>query len=95
MKRYYVYILTSKENTALYIGVTNDLRRRLIEHKNEIADGFTKRYHLHKLVYYEKYSEINDAISREKQLKGWSRRKKNALIEKRNPDWDDWGREGY
>ena len=93
MKRYYVYILTSKENTALYIGVTNDLRRRLNEHKNEIADGFTKRYHLHKLVYYEKYSEINDAISREKQLKGWSRRKKNALIEKRNPDWDDWGKE--
>ena len=95
MTRYYVYILTSKENTALYIGVTNDLRRRLIEHKNELADGFTKRYHLHKLVYYEEYSEINDAISREKQLKGWSRRKKNALIEKRNPDWDDWGREGY
>ena len=95
MTRYYVYILTSKENTALYIGVTNDLRRRLIEHKNELADGFTKRYHLHKLVYYEEFSEINDAISREKQLKGWSRRKKNALIEKRNPDWDDWGREGY
>ncbi len=95
MTRYYVYILTSKENTALYVGVTNDLRRRLIEHKNELADGFTKRYHLHKLVYYEEYSEINDAISREKQLKGWSRRKKNALIEKRNPDWDDWGREGY
>ena len=95
MTRYYVYILTSKENTALYVGVTNDLRRRLIEHKNELADGFTKRYHLHKLMYYEEYSEINDAISREKQLKGWSRRKKNALIEKRNPDWDDWGREGY
>ena len=95
MTRYYVYILTSKENTALYVGVTNDLRRRLIEHKNELADGFTKRYHLHKLVYYEEYSEINDAISREKQLKGWSRRKKNALIEKRNPDWDDWGREGH
>lgn len=95
MTRYYVYILTSKENTALYVGVTNDLRHRLIEHKNELADGFTKRYHLHKLVYYEEYSEINDAISREKQLKGWSRRKKNALIEKRNPDWDDWGREGY
>lgn len=95
MTRYYVYILTSKENTALYVGVTNDLRRRLIEHKNELADGFTKRYHLHKLVYYEEYSEINDAISREKQLKGWSRRKKNALIEKRNPDWDDCGREGY
>lgn len=69
MTRYYVYILTSKENTALYVGVTNDLRRRLIEHKNELADGFTKRYHLHKLVYYEEYSEINDAISREKQLK--------------------------
>ena len=65
MTRYYVYILTSKENTALYVGVTNDLRRRLIEHKNELADGFTKRYHLHKLVYYEEYSEINDAISRE------------------------------
>ena len=87
-------VLTSKENTTLYIGVTNDLRRRLHEHRNETADGFTKRYHLHKLVYYEEYSEISDAISREKQLKGWSRRKKNALIEKKNSEWNDWS-EGF
>ena len=87
---YYVYILTNKTNAVMYIGVTNDLRRRIYEHKSEQIEGFTKRYHVHRLVYYEEYHEINDAIAREKQLKGWKRDKKNALVETRNPDWDDW-----
>lgn len=91
---YYVYILTNKTDTVMYIGVTNDLRRRLYEHKNEQIEGFTKKYHVHKLVYFEEYSEINDAIAREKQLKRWVRAKKNWLVETKNPNWDDWG-EGF
>jgi len=87
---YYVYILTNKTDTVMYIGVTNDLQRRLCEHKNEQIEGFTKRYHVHKLVYYEEYHEINDAIAREKQLKGWKREKKNALVATKNPNLDDW-----
>ena len=87
---YYVYILTNKTDTVMYIGVTNDLQRRLYEHKNEQIEGFTKRYHVHKLVYYEEYHEINDAIAREKQLKGWKREKKNALVLAKNPNLDDW-----
>ena len=88
---YYVYILTNKTNSVMYIGVTNDLRRRLYEHKNEQLDGFTKKYHVHKLVYFEEYSEANDAIAREKQLKGWVRTKKNRIVEAKNPYWNDWG----
>ena len=91
---YYVYILTNKTDTVMYIGVTNDLRRRLYEHKNEQIEGFTKKYHVHKLVYFEEYSEVNDAIAREKQLKRWVRSKKNWLVETKNPNWDDWG-EGF
>ena len=91
---YYVYILTSKTDAVMYIGVTNDLHRRLYEHKNEQIEGFTKKYHVHKLVYFEEYSEINDAISREKQLKRWVRSKKNWLVETKNPNWDDWS-EGF
>ena len=91
---YYVYILTNKTDTVIYIGVTNDLRRRLYEHKNEQIEGFTKKYHVHKLVYFEEYSEVNDAIAREKQLKRWARSKKNWLVETKNPNWDDWG-EGF
>ncbi len=83
---YYVYILTSKNNRVLYIGVTNDLKRRIYEHKNEIVDGFTKRYHVHKLVYYEEYSSVEDAIHREKRLKGFSRAKKEELIATLNPE---------
>ncbi len=86
---YYVYILTNKTNKVIYIGVTNDLKRRLYEHKNELVDGFTKKYHIHKLVYYEAYQGIYDAISREKQLKGWLRIRKNELIETMNPEWRD------
>ena len=89
----FVYILTNKDNTIMYIGVTNDLKRRLLEHMDEKIDGFTKIYHVHKLVYFEEYSHINDAIAREKQLKGWIRVKKNTLVETRNPNWDDWGEE--
>ena len=91
---YFVYILTNASNKIMYIGVTNDLRRRLYEHKNEQIEGFTKKYHVHKLVCFEEYSGISDAISREKQLKGWLREKKNHLVETQNPNWDDWG-EGF
>ena len=87
--QYYVYILTNKNNRVMYIGVTNDLERRLYEHKQELVDGFTKRYHVHKLVYYEQSSDVRLAIQREKELKGWLRRKKNALVETMNPDWHD------
>ena len=86
---YFVYILTNKSNKVMYIGVTNDLRRRLYEHKNELGDGFTKRYHIHKLVYYESYKEIRDAILREKRLKGLLRSRKNELVELTNPEWND------
>ena len=90
MKSYYVYILTNKFNTVLYVGITDNLNRRTTEHANALHQGFTKRYRAHKLVYYERYSNVLDAISREKQLKGWTRDKKRKLVEKRNPDWNDW-----
>ena len=86
---YYVYILTNQTDKVMYIGVTNDLKRRLYEHKNELIDGFTKKYHVHKLVYYESYKDVRLAIAREKQLKGFLRIKKNELVEKTNPTWDD------
>lgn len=88
---YYVYILSNKANTVLYIGVTNDLHRRLCEHKSGQINGFTPKYHVHKLVYFEEYTEINYAIAREKQLKNWVRSKKNRLIEAQNPNWNDRG----
>ena len=90
----YVYFLTHDANAVLYIGVTNDLKRRLHEHKAEQIEGFTKKYHLHKLVYCEEFSDIKEAIAREKQLKGWIRQKKNWLVETVNPGWKDFG-EGY
>ena len=90
MKSYYVYILTNKFNTVLYVGITDNLNRRTTEHANALHQGFTKRYRAHKLVYYERYSNVLDAISREKQLKGWTRDKKRKLVGKRNPDWNDW-----
>jgi putative endonuclease len=90
----YVYILTNKSNEVLYIGVTNNLTRRLCEHQNEQIEGFTKRYHLHKLVFFEEFTDVNDAIACEKQLKRWTRAKKNALVESKNPNWDDWS-EGF
>ena len=91
---YYVYILTNWNNTVMYIGITNDLERRLYEHKHQLLDGFTKRYNVHRLVYFEQAGDVRVAIAREKQLKGWSRKKKNALVSDMNPAWrdlsDDW-----
>ncbi len=89
MKNFYVYILTNKNNTTLYVGMTNDLQRRLYEHKNELLDGFTKRYHLHKLVYFECVDSAESAIAREKQLKKMSRLNKEKLINRDNLDWKD------
>jgi len=86
---YFVYILTNWDDSVLYIGVTNNLPRRLYEHCNGLADGFTKKYNVHKLVYYESTNDVYSAISREKQLKKWNRRKKNWLITKANPQWKD------
>ena len=86
---YYVYILTNKADKVMYIGVTNDLKRRLYEHKNELIKGFTKKYHVHKLVYYESYQDVRDAILREKRLKGLLRIRKNELVQMVNPLWVD------
>ena len=86
---YYVYMLSNWDDSVLYIGVTNDLQRRLYEHRNGLADGFTKKYNIHKLVYFESTTDAYSAISREKQLKNWNREKKNALINKQNPEWKD------
>ena len=86
---YYVYILSNKRNTVLYTGVTNDLIKRIWQHKQKLAQGFTKKYNVDKLVYYEEYNDINIAISREKQLKGGSRKKKEELICRMNTDWCD------
>lgn len=89
MNSYYVYILTSKTRTTVYIGVTNDLATRLDQHQNAAIKSFTKKYRLTRLVYYESFGDVNDAIAREKQLKGWRREKKNALIATANPRWED------
>ncbi len=89
MKNYHVYILTNKTNGTLYIGVTGDLQRRMIEHKLEAIDGFTKNYGLKRLVYTESYKYVNDALRREKMLKAWKRAWKIDLIEKQNPEWLD------
>ena len=86
---YYVYVLTDATDKFMYIGVTNDLLRRMREHKSEQLKGYTKRYHIHKLVYYEKFHEITAAIAREKQLKGWKREQKNALVATANPTMKD------
>ena len=85
---YYVYILASNTNVTVYVGVTNDLIRRVYEHKNNLApESFTSRYGVHKLVYFEQTTDVRAALEREKQLKGWRRSKKNALINAMNPQW--------
>lgn len=86
---YYVYIMANRTNSVVYIGMTNDLERRVYEHKNHLMRGFTNRYNVEKLVYFEMTADVNDAIAREKQLKKWSRSKKNNLIERLNPEWKD------
>jgi putative endonuclease len=92
---YYVYISASKRNGTLYIGVTNDLERRIYEHKRNLIEGFTKKYNIHILVYYEDVNDIHSALQREKQLKRWSRQWKIELIEKFNPEWNDLARDWY
>jgi len=84
-----VYILASKRNGTLYIGVTSDLAKRIWEHKNNVIEGFTKRYNIHRLVWYELHENMESAINREKQMKEWKRRWKLELIENSNPDWQD------
>ena len=86
---YFVYILSNWDDSVLYIGVTSNLSRRLYEHRNGLVEGFTKKYNVHKLVYFEQTNDIYAALSREKQLKKWVRSKKNALISKMNPNWID------
>ena len=88
MRRYYVYILTNWNDKVMYIGMTNDLQRRLYEHKNEFIEGFTKRYKVHKLVYFEETTDVHAALEREKQIKRWRRQKKEALIGTMNADWE-------
>ena len=87
--QYYVYILANRTNVALYIGVTNDLKRRVYEHKQKLAKGFSEKYDIDKLVYYEILDDPENAIIREKRLKGGSRAKKNRLVESLNPQWRD------
>ena len=94
MKQYYIYILTNKSNKVLYIGVTNDLERRMYEHKNKMVDGFTERYNLTKLVYFEETPDVKSAIEREKQLKNWHRDWKINLINSFNPQWKDLSADG-
>ena len=86
---YYVYILSNWNDTVLYIGVTSNLPRRLYEHKHHLVDGFTSKYNVEKLVYFEETSDVHVALEREKQLKRWRREKKNALIVQMNPQWLD------
>ena len=86
---FYVYILANQFNSVLYTGVTNNLERRIREHQSGLIEGFTQRYRVHKLVYYESCQDIKDAITREKQLKKWNRSKKEELIRQMNPDWID------
>ena len=88
MADYYVYIVTNRSHT-LYTGVTNDLQRRVYQHKQKLVKGFTQKYNISQLVYYETTSDVRAAIAREKQIKGWLRSKKIALIESMNPKWED------
>ena len=88
---YYVYIITNWNNKVIYTGITNDLARRIYEHKNKMVPGFTKRYNIHKLLYFEHTTDVNVAINREKEIKKWRREKKNSLINSINPTWIDLG----
>jgi putative endonuclease len=94
---YYVYILTNWNHKVMYVGMTNDLERRVYEHKHKLVEGFTQRYNVRKFVYYEHTTDVYAAIAREKEIKKWRREKKNTLVETMNPDWkdlsDEWGME--
>ena len=88
-KTYYVYLITNWNNQVMYIGVTNNLERRLYEHKNKLIKGFTEKYNINKLVYFEQTNDIESAITREKEIKKWRREKKNSLVESANKQWED------
>ena len=94
-KIFYIYILTNLKNKTLYIGITNNLERRIYEHKNELLGGFTKKYKLKKLVYYEEFKYIKEALAREKQLKNWHREWKINLIKQINPEFNDLAEDWY
>jgi putative endonuclease len=89
MKQYYVYILCSKRNGTLYTGITSNLIKRVYEHKNNLVEGFTEKYHTHLLVWYETHKSSESAILKEKQIKAWKRQWKLRLIEENNPEWND------
>ena len=87
--RYYVYLLTNWNHRVMYLGVTNDLVRRIYEHKNKLVKGFTEKYNVNKLVYFEETGDVRSALTREKEIKKWRREKKNALVISINPEWKD------
>ncbi|MDF0644288.1 MAG: GIY-YIG nuclease family protein [Nitrospira sp.] len=89
--RYYVYLLTNWNNRVMYVGMTNDLMRRVYEHRSHVVKGFTEKYNVTKLVYFEETSDAHSAIAREKEIKKWRREKKNALVIQANPEWRDLG----
>ena len=91
--RYYVYLLTNWNHRVMYLGVTNDLVRRIYEHKNKLVKGFTEKYNVHKLVYFEETGDVRSALTREKEIKKWRREKKNALVISINPEWKDLAEE--
>ncbi len=95
MKISYVYILTNWTGDVMYVGVTSDLQKRVYEHKSKLKGGFTKKYDVEKLVYFEQFADIKMAIIREKEIKGWRREKKNALVETINPQWKDLSARWY
>lgn len=94
MNIYYVYIMSSRYR-AIYTGVTNDLLRRVSEHRHKVVGGFTKRYNMTRLIYFESFTHVGDAIAREKQIKGWSREKKIALIRSTNPEWNNLAKDWF
>ena len=89
MADYYTYVMSNKVRTVLYVGVTNGLTKRVLQHRSGKTDGFTCRYHCDRLVYFERFAKPSEAIAREKQLKGWRRQKKEELIASQNPQWED------
>jgi putative endonuclease len=86
---YYIYVLTNDFGNVMYVGMTNNLERRMVEHQQALVEGFSKKYNLKKLVYYEHTSDVNAALAREKEIKKWRREKKNRLVENLNPEWED------
>jgi len=92
-KHYYVYLLTNWNNHVMYVGVTNDLHRRIYEHRNNLLEGFTKKYNVHKLVYFEETADVNSAIARETEIKKWRRQKKNDLVLSMYSEWKDLSEE--